>query len=455
MKRSWMLALVLGLAATPARAHFLFLLPDAPDGKGPAVRLVFSDAPAPDDPKLLDKVKHTELFEVGPDGKTTALKLAPGKDCFEAALTGKGERLVAGVCRYGVTQRGESEPFLLCYYPKTVAQAEPATEIWFRTCDKLALEIVPVKDRPAVRVLWQGKPVADAEVVLLVPGQEKPVEGKTDNNGEFALPPFPDKAGVYAFRARHVEKKEGEHDGKKYKEVRHYATLTFARPGPGGAGAAAAEAPARKADPAATKLLADARAARANWVDFPGFRADLLINLDGKVHKAAVTVNARGEVAVDSDDEEAVRWARRQLTSLAGHRLDDAAGAATPCAFADDNENHPLGRAVMVLNDEFHSGYRIRDRQVIVVNRTMGDSRFSIIVMENVVNAEKKFLPGTYAVNTWDLKTDALKRSDTYHHAWKRVGAFDLPAELTVVTATDGKMEARSLRLSNHELLKR
>ena len=38
-------------------------------------------------------------------------------------------------------QRGESDPFLLCYYPKTIAQAGPGTEIWFRSCDKLALEI--------------------------------------------------------------------------------------------------------------------------------------------------------------------------------------------------------------------------------------------------------------------------------------------------------------------------
>src|SRR5258707_3436669 len=109
MKRTWMLApalaVTLTLAVTPARAHFLFLLPNAPEAKGPAVRLVFSDGPQPDDAKLLDKVKHTELFEVGPDGKTTPLKFAPGKDCFEAPLTGKGERVVAGVCVYGVTQR--------------------------------------------------------------------------------------------------------------------------------------------------------------------------------------------------------------------------------------------------------------------------------------------------------------------------------------------------------------
>ena len=42
------------------------------------------------------------------------------------------------------------------------------------------------------------------------------------------------------------------------------------------------------ADPAATKLLADARAARAVWKDFPGFTADLEVNIDGKVVKGTL-----------------------------------------------------------------------------------------------------------------------------------------------------------------------
>ena len=60
------------------------------------------------------------------------------------------------------------------------------------------------------RVLWQGKPLADAEVVLLVPNQEKPVEGKSDADGKFILPrEAAGKPGLYGLRARHVEKKDG------------------------------------------------------------------------------------------------------------------------------------------------------------------------------------------------------------------------------------------------------
>ena len=136
---------------------------------------------------------------------------------------------------------------------------------------------------------------------------------------------------------------------------------------------------------------------------------------------------------------------------MVGHRLDDG-DAPTACVFEDDNADHPLGRAIRVLDDAFHSSYRIRDRQVIVVNRDAPGARFTITVMENVVNKEGKFLPACFVVNTWDAKTNALASSEAHHQTWKRVGAFDLPESLTVAKATAEKQEARSLKLSEVRL---
>jgi hypothetical protein len=209
----------------------------------------------------------------------------------------------------------------------------------------------------------------------------------------------------------------------------------------------------KQADPEATKLLAEARAVRAHWAGFPGFTADLEVNSEGKVEKGRVEVSADGKVTVMVADPEANGWVLRQLASTVAHRLDDSAGLNSPCAFADDNADHPLGRAVKVLDDESHSSYRIRDRQVIVVNRQMKDARFTITVLENQVNAEKKFLPVCYVVNTWDGKTAALRSSVTHHQTWQRVGKFDLPLAATMVEAAAGKQEARGLKLSNHQLL--
>jgi hypothetical protein len=210
----------------------------------------------------------------------------------------------------------------------------------------------------------------------------------------------------------------------------------------------------RKEDPAATKLLADARAARANWDSFPGFSADLAVNVEGKITHGKLEVDSKGKVALSGFEDKGLEsWTKRQMASIVSHRMDRGGDLKTPCAFLADDLHHPLGRAIQVLNDEFHSSYRIRDRQVIVVNRNMKDSRFTITVLENKLNAEKQYLPSHYVVNSWDLNTEALRSSQTFHHEWSRIGKYDLPATTMIVSATnDGKQEARQLVLTNHKL---
>jgi hypothetical protein len=233
------------------------------------------------------------------------------------------------------------------------------------------------------------------------------------------------------------------------------ALAPFARGVPDDSTPAKKAADAPKADAEATKLLADARAARASWENFPGFAADIEANFDGKVVKGRVEVNSKGKVSLSVPDSAPAQWtwAMRQMASIVSHRLGNAAELETPCAFADDVMDHPFGRAIRVLNDEFHSSYRIRDRQILVVNRRMEDSRFTITVLENRLSEEKQFLPAHYVVNTWD-KTGALTRTETFHQTWQRVGRFDLPLAEYVVIATAGKLEDRCLKLTNHQLLK-
>jgi uncharacterized GH25 family protein len=523
MKRLCSLLLVLALTTT-AQAHFVWLVPDPPDKGTRKTRLIFSDTTAPDDAKLLEKIKQTEVWARGGDGKTVAVKKGDVKDGgIEATIPGEGVFTVAAVCPYGVVKRGDAEPYLLTYYAKTFVGSAPRDERakvlgkpWGK---ELVLEIVPaVEKRGAfVQVLWQGKPLADAEVVLMVPGVDKGVEKKTDKDGYCELVE-PKKGGTYGIRARHTTAIKGDLDGKKYSEARAYATLTLPvsddAVGPSAnpenetklekeireaeRAAAAADDAASKAtnaadrerfqaesakqkalaavkvdelrklrairnadqkeakseDPAASRLLAEARAARANWHDFPGFTADLEYNDDGKVYKGKLSVGAKGAVTVTLSGaaDDATSWVRGTLKSIVGHRTDNSAALKTPCAFADDDTHHPLGRAVKVLDDEFHSSYRIRDRQIIVVNRRTNDVRFTITVLENRLNDDKQYLSGTFVVNTWDLKTDALRSSQTHTQTWRRIGKFDLPDTLLVLTATAGKQEARSIKLTNHQL---
>jgi hypothetical protein len=450
MKHSLCGLLLLLACAAPARAHFVWIVPDADKGTAMAV---FSDELAPDKSVPVTKIGHTEFFTRDAAGKTVPVKATAGKGFYEVTLP-KGTSAVGGVCRYGVTARGKGDPFLLVYHAwawipgtddKDAAQRSP----W----DRIALQVVPTKKPNTGQVLWNGKPLAGAEVVARVPGHDNDIEAKSDANGEFQIP-APKGTGMIAIRALHVEAKAGEHDGMKYQQVRHWTTAVFPvrgavvyRP--------AAAAPQKEADPAATKLLADARSARASWDGFPGFSADLAVNVNGKLVTGRVEVSEGGKVKVDLPDDAMRDWARGQLASVVGHRMPAGSGDDTPCAFIDTNDKHPLGRAIRVLNDELHSSYRIRGREIIEVNRSMKTSRFTITVLENRWTAEKKYLPVSYVVNTWDGKTGALISSAAFHHEWRRVGAFDLPGAMTVVTATgdtSGPLAARTIALTNHKL---
>jgi hypothetical protein len=216
-----------------------------------------------------------------------------------------------------------------------------------------------------------------------------------------------------------------------------------------------------KADPAASKLLADARAARATWEKFPGFTANIEVNLDGQVSRGRARVDASGHVSLQGLDPPAQDWARPMLSSVVGHRLDSDSGQKTACIFGDGGPDHPLGREVRILGDEYHSSYRIRDRQIRVVNREGKGQKFTITVLRNLTNPQGKFLPASYVVDYWDAKTGALIKSTAFHQTWIRKGNFDLPGTTLAITAArQGESAAgpaysvRSLTLSKYKLLR-
>jgi uncharacterized GH25 family protein len=447
MKRLILTAVLLLAVTATVRAHFMFIVPPTKDGR--TVQVVFSDTTKPDKAKLLDKIAHATFQVIDDRGKRTEVKAKKVGSALEVVVPGEGPAEVVGRCVYGVVDKGK-EPFLLNYYSRTAIEGNQRLykEVPAEVKQPLQIVLLPGKPQQA-RVLWQGKPLAGVEVTFI---GEKPVQTKTSKNGDVEL--NLDQKPV-ALLARHVEEKKGTHNDKNYLSVRHYATLVF-QPGERtstlslGSSVFKVEVP-KHADPEATKLLADARAARANWDDFPGFTADVVVNVDGKKSTGKLAVSDKGKVSLEMKGE-AKEWARRMIASIVGHRLDDGTTLTTPCAFADDVTEHPMGRAIRVLNDEYHSSYRIRDRQVIEVNRRMGESRFTISVLANRVNAEKKYLPASYVVNTWSVKTEALQSSTTHHNTWQRVGTFDLPLDCTVVNASAGKLVNRTIHFANHKL---
>lgn len=212
-------ATLIGLfAVSVAQGHFPYIVPD---DKGTAAQVVFSDDLKPDLAVNIEKLANTKLVLRDAAGKETPLVWKKGDGFYSLALPGSGNRVVYGTTDYGVLQKGDAKPFKLMYYPKAVIGTAAAKEATIG--EKLPLEVAAVGGGGKVKfqVLATGKPVPDSEVSVILPDSGKKAV-KTDKQG--FTPEF-DGAGRYAVMAKHFEVKTGEHAGKKFEEIRNYATL--------------------------------------------------------------------------------------------------------------------------------------------------------------------------------------------------------------------------------------
>ena len=175
---------------------------------------------------------------------------------------------------------------------------------------------------------------------------------------------MPPSTGVYSVYTQFVDKTPGNHDGRAYDEIREFATLAFAWP-----------LARTDADPAAVKLFEDAVAARAQWKAFPGFQASVEGDIEGRSISGDVTVDAEGNVRIVAGDEPVADWVRDQLESIAMHRIARGSGGDKHPGglFADEDDDHPLGRLLEFDGGQFASSYRVKDGQLLVVNRSLAN----------------------------------------------------------------------------------
>ncbi|MGC4044207.1 MAG: hypothetical protein QM758_10450 [Armatimonas sp.] len=127
----------------------------------------------------------------------------------------------------GVMAR-EAAGGLVIYHAKAVVGREDAAKPTGAEVELLASQ---VGNELIVTALRNGVGAPDSEVTLHLPGTDEKPLAVTDAKGvaRFALPANA-PSGRIGLRAKIVEKKSGEDDGKKYTEVHHWATLTL----PGG-----------------------------------------------------------------------------------------------------------------------------------------------------------------------------------------------------------------------------
>jgi hypothetical protein len=443
------LLLVIGigsLQASPAHAHFLFLriLPPAEGGR--AAEVYFSELAEAGDPRFVHKIASTELWLQQKPGRFVALKVHKAADRLRAWVPEEGAVMVVGRCVYGVLARPRQTPFLLRHFPKALA-GPPAELNKMQAYGNLPLEIVASFEDDGIRLtaLKDGKPIPKAKFVT-VDAHLTNVQLTADKEGRATW--RPPAAGVYSVYTRDTRKESGERGGKKYEEIRDFATVAFTWP-----------LERKDADSAAVALFEEAVAARAQWRDFPGFTARIRGDLDGRRFAGTVTIDAKGAVSFSDDDPsrtEAVSgWVEAQLDSIVLHRLPRPSPPGKPkpvLRFAETRDDHALGRLLIFEGGRFASSYRIRDKQILVVNRHLGKENMTITALENERNAEGKLLPRGYVVHSWESGTGRLLRTETVRDRWRRVGSWDLPTTHEVTTAADSGLSVQRFTLSKHEL---
>jgi hypothetical protein len=349
------------------------------------------------------------------------------------------------MCQYGVIARANQPAFLLRHYPKAIAgKPDELNQLLPRPETAFEITATIEGDSVAFTALYQGKPIPNAAFTTVDADLVNEQFSASGDGRATWTPPAPGKYSVYTQR---VANEAGEATGKQYQQVREFATIAFSWP-----------LERRGADSEAVTLFEEALAARAQWRKFPGFKADIAGTVDDRTFTGTVTVDSSGSVQFRTNDSTAESWVSSQLESIAMHRIASSGGSsgrgdAKPVLrFADDQTQHPFGRLLQFEGGSFASSYRVKDKQITVVNRRVGKQNMTITVLDNERNLDGQFLPRSYTVQYWDAETGALERTESIQDRWARIGAWDLPASHTVTTASETGLSVRQFTLSGHEL---
>jgi hypothetical protein len=178
MKQLIHVLMLAAAAANLARAHFVFVVPQA---GGASANVFISETLEPDPQVDIGIVSGTKLSLRDLNGKESALSLTKSGGVFTVPLRGSGLRVIHGRADLGIS--GGDQPYLLIYHPKTIlGDAFAAKSV---VGGDVPVEIVPVGKAGSLmlKLVARGKPLAGEEVTVIQPdGKEKLV--KTDKDGQ-------------------------------------------------------------------------------------------------------------------------------------------------------------------------------------------------------------------------------------------------------------------------------
>ena len=253
---------------------------------------------------------------------------------------------------------------------------------------------------------------------------EQSIKAGADGTASWSPPAH----GRYAVAVSETIPRPGTLDGKGYDEIREFASLSFAWPLEGRAADGSADAP-----------LCRCRRPSRHLAGLRGvLRRCLRLVRRPRVRRQGHGQGRRGGANRDREPG-AKTWLQDQLDSMVMHRRPQTAatsGEKTPqFRFVEDSEGHPSGRLMTVEGGQMASSYRIKDHQIMVVNRRMGKQNMTITYWRTRPTRMAGSCRTATSSSTGTPQAASSCPPRRSRSAWQRVGSLDLPVLHSVATA--------------------
>lgn len=202
----------------------------------------------------------------------------------------------------------------------------------------------------------------------------------------------------------------------------------------------------------AAGLLQQARKNREVFTkDFHGFRSKLTVRLDGKAHHGTCLFRVPGTLEIALNGGKAPSVVEAAVRNMLMHRVPSSTTVTTEARYGEPDA-HSLGRKVL-LDDKYQSSYRIKDRQILQVDRTMPEFRRVLTVLETRTTASGRYLPRHVFAVVVDNDSGSIREAWTYITRFQEVGRNYLPHSRHVIRTGKGRTGTLLIEWHDIELL--
>lgn len=202
----------------------------------------------------------------------------------------------------------------------------------------------------------------------------------------------------------------------------------------------------------AADLLQQARKNREVFTkDFRGFRSRLTVRMDGKVHHGTCLFRVPGTLEIALNGGKAPSVVQAAVRNMLMHRVPSSTAVTTEARYGAPDA-HSLGREVL-LDDKYQSAYRIKDRQILEVDRKLSDFRRVLTVLETRKTASGRYLPRHVFAVVFDNDSGSVREAWTYITRFQEAGGNYLPHSRHVLRTGEGRNSTLLIEWHDIELL--